>query len=84
MSCRHGQWGYCDICEEIDRAWDAASIAKSKRDKDAARYEWLRSEEVATDPIYYAFWDEFYAKLVRLDRMDALIDKWMDGAPVRP
>lgn len=47
----------------------------------ADRYEWLRSEEVSTNPIYYPFWDEFHAKLCRLDRMDALIDKWMECVP---
>jgi hypothetical protein len=43
----------------------------------AERYEWLRSEEVATNPIYYPFWEEFHMKLCREDRMDALIDRWM-------
>lgn len=43
----------------------------------AERYEWLRSEEVATAERYYPFWNEFTKKLVREERMDALIDKWM-------
>lgn len=43
----------------------------------AARYEWLRSEDVATLPRYYPFWNEFLAKLTREDRMDSHIDKWM-------
>jgi hypothetical protein len=47
---------------------------------DAARYRWLRSEEVATDPRYYAFWNEFNAKLCREEQMDAAIDAAMSGA----
>lgn len=41
---------------------------------DAARYRWLRSEEVATDPYYYPFWGEFNAKLCREEKLDELID----------
>lgn len=41
------------------------------------RYQWLRSEEVSTDPRYYPFWEEFMTKLTRENRMDELIDKWM-------
>jgi len=43
-------------------------------EKDAARYRWLRSEGVATDPQYYAFWQEFNTKLCRSEKMDAAVD----------
>ncbi len=46
---------------------------------DARRYQWLRSEEVNTEPSYYPFWEEANAKLCRLERLDSLIDKWMGG-----
>jgi predicted aminopeptidase len=49
--------------------------------RDAARYRAIRSEEWATEPAYYPFWHEFEVKLCRLERMDALVDKWMDGVP---
>lgn len=44
---------------------------------DVCRYRWLRSEEVATNPRYYPFWQEFNAKLLRERHMDALIDAAM-------
>lgn len=44
---------------------------------DAARYRWLRSEAVCTEPRYYIFWNEFEAKLCREEKMDALIDAEM-------
>ena len=44
---------------------------------DAKRYRWLRSEEAATDPRFYPFWQEFNAKLCREERMDAAIDAAM-------
>jgi hypothetical protein len=44
---------------------------------DEARYRWLRSENTATNPLYYPFWQEFMAKLCREDQMDALIDSAM-------
>jgi hypothetical protein len=45
--------------------------------EDAARYRGLRSEDVATNPAYYVFWQEFAAKLCREGRMDDLIDAAM-------
>lgn len=45
--------------------------------RDAARYRWLRSEDTATNPLYYPFWQEFQAKLCREQHMDALIDSAM-------
>ena len=47
--------------------------------RDARRYRWLRSEEIATSPHYYSFWKEFDVKLCREEKMDALIDATMEG-----
>lgn len=52
--------------------------------QDAARYRWLRSEDTATNPLYYPFWQEFNAKLCREDQMDALIDSAMSSRTVVP
>lgn len=53
----------------------------SAQERDAARYRWLRSEEVATDPRYYPFWNEFNTKLCREEKMDAAIDLAMSEPP---
>src|SRR5690349_8916450 len=42
----------------------AALAARVERlERDAARYQWIRSEEVATEPRYYPFWKKANAKL---------------------
>jgi hypothetical protein len=53
---------------------EAAEAQVAELRKDAERYRWLRSEEVATDPRWYPFWDEFNVKLCRENKMDKLID----------
>lgn len=50
-------------------------------ERDAARYQWLRSEEVSTNPFYYGFWNEFAVKLRRESALDELIDTWMKKEP---
>lgn len=58
-----------------------SSAALTSDARDAARYRWLRSEEVSTDPRYFDFWNEFNLKLCREGAMDALIDAAMkEGA----
>jgi hypothetical protein len=32
VSCPHGNWGECELCAQIDAAWDASSKAISTRD----------------------------------------------------
>lgn len=60
--------------EQFDASKDES--LRAALEKDAARYRWLRSEEVATEPHYYEFWKEFEAKLTREERLDRLIDQW--------
>ncbi len=65
-----------------DKRFYAECIRELQRLRpDARRYQFLRSEEVSTDPEYYPFWEEFNAKLCRLDRLDALIDSAMGEKP---
>jgi hypothetical protein len=59
------------------REFLSPSPALSGEARDAARYRWLRSEEVATEPKYYEFWIDFKAKLCREEAMDKLIDAAM-------
>lgn len=60
---------------ELDKAQHAS-------DPDAARYRFLNSDVVATDPVFYPFWQEFDKKLCRGTALDALIDKWRHDYPV--
>jgi DNA repair exonuclease SbcCD ATPase subunit len=62
-------YGRCMACRA-----EAAEAQVAELRKDAERYRWLRSEEVATDPRWYPFWDEFNVKLCRENKMDKLID----------
>lgn len=75
---------YSTIVLEIRHLKEVASAWHDKATKhaelveqlktDAERYLWLRSEDTATNPLYYPFWQEFNAKLCREEHMDALID----------
>lgn len=60
------------------------SLSASDEARNAARYRWLRSEDTATNPLYYPFWQEFDFKLCREDAMDALIDSAMTSRLVVP
>lgn len=64
---------YGMVCQERDRY-----------KADALRYRWLRSEDTATNPLYYPFWQEFNVKLCRDKQMDALIDSAMTSRMVCP
>ena len=68
------------LTQERDRAIERAE----KAERDAARYRWLRSEDTATNPLYYPFWQEFNVKLCREEQMDALIDSAMTSRQVAP
>lgn len=64
---------------EVERTFPAGSIVTdASMIEDALRYRWLRSEEVNTEPRFYAFWQEFNAKLCREKTMDAAIDAAMN------
>lgn len=63
---------------------DQAAALSLALQTDAARYRWLRSEDTATNPLYYPFWQEFSAKLCREERMDELIDSAMTSRQVAP
>lgn len=67
---------------QVERGTLALKLAGAEcyikeQSKDIERYHWLRSEEAATDPRFYAFWHEFNAKLCREEKMDAAIDAAM-------
>ena len=66
-----------DIADKSQERAIQAIQQNVELEQDAARYRWLRSEKVSTDPLYYPFWHEFYAKLCREGKMDALIDDAM-------
>jgi hypothetical protein len=81
-----GRYDFTVTVTPAEQQANAALVEQHLRERDemamdADRYRWLRSEEVATDPIYYPFWEEFHVKLCRCERMDELVDKWMDGVP---
>lgn len=67
-----GEWvdGHFITCDSL-----RAEIQRLKLND--ARYRWLRSEEVTTDPKFYPFWNEFNKKLCREEFMDSLIDAEM-------